>query len=192
MSEVEILIKELSKLKKKRTGHRNVVFKRLERKFSDIINPGIDKISEEECLQLVTVLETLREKERVLKELDERIIDLVDDDDIESEVDLATQFETDLKFLIQKVKKVLLKVEQTQDGMSLSSSKLKTGVKLPKLVMKTFSGDPLEWMTFKETFEATVDSNDNISDIEKFTYLQGFLKDVAGQCIKGFPLTGDN
>ena len=74
MSEAEVLIKELSKLKKKRTGHRNMVFKRLERKFSDIISPGIDKISEQECLQLVTVLETLREKERVLKELDERII----------------------------------------------------------------------------------------------------------------------
>ena len=173
MSEAEVLIKELSKLKKKRTGHRNVVFKRLETKCSDIISPGIDKISEEECLQLVTVLETLRGKERILKELDGRIIDLVDDDDIEIEVDLATQFETDLKFLIEKVKKVLLKVEQTQDSMSLSSSKLKTGVKLPKLVMKTFSGDPLEWMTFKETFEATVDSNDNISDIEKFTYLSG-------------------
>ena len=51
MSEAEVLIKELSKLKKKRTGHRNVIFKRLERKFSDIISPGIDKISEEECLQ---------------------------------------------------------------------------------------------------------------------------------------------
>ena len=97
-----------------------------------------------------------------------------------------------MKLIIEKIKKVLLKFEKTQDSISLSSSKLKTGVKLPKLVVKTFSGDPLEWVTFKETFEATVDSNINLSDIEKFTYLQGFLIDAAGQCIKGFPLTGDN
>ena len=27
----------------------------------------------------------------------------------------------------------------------------KTGVKLPKLMLKKFTGDPLEWKTFQET-----------------------------------------
>ena len=85
--------RELSKLKKKRTGHRNVVFKRLAARFA---SHGIDEISEEGSLQLLTVLQTLKEKALILKELDEQIINIIEEDDIEREVDLSTQIDTDL------------------------------------------------------------------------------------------------
>ena len=34
-------------------------------------------------------------------------------------------------------------------------------VKLPKITFKTFSGDPLDWRSFKETFEAAVHNNES-------------------------------
>ena len=66
------------------------------------------------------------------------------------------------------------------------------GVKLPKIVLRKFSGDPLDWKSFQETFEAAVHNNDNISNIEKFTYLRTYLDNSALQATERFPLTNEN
>ena len=55
------------------------------------------------------------------------------------------------------------------------------GVKLPRIVLRKSSGDPLDWKSFKETFEAAVHSSDSISNIEKFTYLKTYLDKSALQ-----------
>ena len=67
-----------------------------------------------------------------------------------------------------------------------------TGVKLPKLTLKSFDGDAINWKTFIESFDAAVDSKEHLSNIEKFKYLKGYLKNSALQCIEGFPLTNEN
>ena len=61
------------------------------------------------------------------------------------------------------------------------------GVKLPKIVLRKFSSDPLDWISFKETFEAAAHGSDNISNIEKFTYLKTYLDKSALQAIERFP-----
>ena len=66
------------------------------------------------------------------------------------------------------------------------------GVKLPKIVLRKFSGDPLGWKSFKETFEAAVHGSDSISNIEKFNYLKTYLDKSALPAIEGFPLTNEN
>ena len=66
------------------------------------------------------------------------------------------------------------------------------GVKLPKIVLRKFSGDPLDWKSFKEIFEAAVHSSDSISNIEKFTNLKTYLDKSALQAIEGFPLKNEN
>ena len=67
-----------------------------------------------------------------------------------------------------------------------------TGVKLPKICIKKFCGDPTVWQQFHETFEATVHRNERISDIEKFSYLKGYLTGAAEKCIEGLSLSNDN
>ena len=47
-------------------------------------------------------------------------------------------------------------------------------MKLPKIVLSKFSGDPLDWKSFKETFKAAAYGSDSISNIEKFTYLKTY------------------
>ena len=66
------------------------------------------------------------------------------------------------------------------------------GVKLPKIVLRKFSGGPLDWKSFKETFEAAVHNNDNISNIEESIYLRTYLDNSALQAIERFPLTNEN
>ena len=39
------------------------------------------------------------------------------------------------------------------------------GVKLPKIVVKKFTGEPTEWMQFSDTFKATVEANTRLSNI---------------------------
>ena len=59
-------------------------------------------------------------------------------------------------------------------------------------MLRKFSGDPLDWKSFKETFEEAVHISDSISNIEKFTYLKTYLDKLALQAVEGFPLTNEN
>ena len=63
---------------------------------------------------------------------------------------------------------------------------------MPKITLKTFSGDHLHWKSFKETLETAVHNNESITNMEKFTYLKTYLDKSALQEIEGFPLTSKN
>ena len=43
-------------------------------------------------------------------------------------------------------------------------------IKLPKMKIKQFSGDPSEWVSFFDSFEAAVDSNENLAKVDKMNY----------------------
>ena len=81
---------------------------------------------------------------------------------------------------------------KSDEETTRTESRNRTGVKLPKFEIKRFSGDSLEWETFKETFETAIEHNKNLKKIEKFTYLCGYLEGTALQAIDGFQLTNDN
>ena len=62
----------------------------------------------------------------------------------------------------------------------------------PKINIKSFGGDPLQWLTFWDSFSAAIDKNHGLSDIEKMNYLNGMLKGEAARAISGLPLTEEN
>ncbi|XP_064639580.1 uncharacterized protein LOC135495093 [Lineus longissimus] len=74
---------------------------------------------------------------------------------------------------------------------SLTSHKPKT-VNLPKLQLITFEGDILRWKSFIDSFEAAIDKNSALENIQKFQYLRAQLKGEAALVIEGLPLTSDN
>ena len=63
--------------------------------------------------------------------------------------------------------------------------------KLSKLEIKKFSGEPAAWMTFIDSFEATVYRWTNLSDVEKFNYLFYLQKDTL-HTISDIPITNAN
>ena len=63
------------------------------------------------------------------------------------------------------------------ESFSILSANLKASVKLPNLNIKHFSGNPLEFQTFFDSFDAAVREIDN--------YLRSFLKGPAAGCISG-------
>ena len=60
--------------------------------------------------------------------------------------------------------------------------------RLPKLTLPTFSGNPLHWLTFWDSFQAAIDLNPNLSGVQKFNYIKGQLDGDAARTIEGLPL----
>ena len=78
-------------------------------------------------------------------------------------------------------------VQQNEMGASGQS------IRLPKLQLKKFSGDPKLWQEWWDSFEATVHVNVRISDVEfKFTHLRSLLEEAAHSAIAGLQLTSTN
>ena len=65
-------------------------------------------------------------------------------------------------------------------------------MKLPKLEIKRFGGDPKEYKSFKDSFEIAVYQRSNIAEVEKFTYLKSLLTGEASRAVKGLAVTTEN
>ena len=64
--------------------------------------------------------------------------------------------------------------------------------RLPKLSLPFFSGDPLMWQTFWDSFNAAVHTNTNLTGVKRFNYLRAQLQGDAARVVAGFPLTDVN
>ena len=62
-------------------------------------------------------------------------------------------------------------------------------VKLPKLNLRAFRGDPTSWATFWDTFESSIHNNPTLSSIDKFNYLSSLVEGTAADAIAGLTLT---
>ena len=65
-------------------------------------------------------------------------------------------------------------------------------VRLPKICIREFDGKIEQWQEFWDCFSSAVDTNDKLSDIDKFSYLLGYLQGQATAAILGFALTSAN
>ena len=63
--------------------------------------------------------------------------------------------------------------------------------KLPRLTLPTFDGKVTEWPSFWDSFNATIHSSKEVSNIDKFKYLISCLTGDAKETLKGFSLTDD-
>ena len=64
--------------------------------------------------------------------------------------------------------------------------------RLPKLTLPTFSGNPLTWLTFWDSFQAAIHLNPTLSGVQKFNYLKAQLQEDAARTIDGIPLSDHN
>ena len=67
-----------------------------------------------------------------------------------------------------------------------------SGYKRPKLNLKRFSGDPLAYQSFWDSFQSAVHNEESLDDIVKFNYLKGQLDGRAALAIEGLALTAAN
>ena len=118
---------------------------------------------------------------------------MLDDNELSEYLKNSTAFKIKLKKSKRKLQKFLEYHPESSSPIEIRRDvRRNDGVKLPKIVFRKFNRDPLDWKSFKETFEVAVHSSDSISNIEKFTYLKTYLDKLALKAIEGFPLTNEN
>ena len=182
---------ELTKTKRKRTAKRNIVLNNLLPSCENILQSekSEDTLDEARVLQ-----EALKEAAVEVKRLDEMVSDLTEDDaEFELNENESYKFILKTKKMDGKLTSLLSSKKEVVAAVAPTEVKIdRLGVKLPKIKIKTFDGDAMNWKAFIEAFDATIDIRVNISPIEKFTYLRGFLSGDALQTIQGMPLTQDN
>ena len=75
----------------------------------------------------------------------------------------------------------MLSVDQTDppvlDTSASSISSVSSQIKIPKLSLPTFHGDPMKWAVFWEGFDAAIHSNTSLDNSSKLTYLREAIKD---------------
>lgn len=99
-------------------------------------------------------------------------------------------YKVDLKSAASKYKRV--KPESEKEASRSLGAGTSTNVKLPKIVIPTFSGKYLEWVTFRDLFESLVHKNDSIDNVQKLHYLKGYLSGEAEQLLRQIPISESN
>ncbi|XP_028512939.1 uncharacterized protein LOC114574468 [Exaiptasia diaphana] len=149
---------------------------------------------DDESEELVATLERLTRREDEITSLDSNIVNLLDDADaIEKDVEEALTLQDKISVVKTRITRYIQSknpVRPNQNTHAESSSK--AYVNLPKMTIKPFHGNPLEWQTFWDSFSATIDENNNLSNVQKMSYLSGTLKDEAARAIAGLPMTSNN
>ena len=161
-------------------------------------------ITKEEIVEkdLTAILKNLTLKQSSIIELDEQIQASIDDEkEMSEDIQMSTDVNIAIESCIFSIHKALQKSnptpimeDNTSFGMGSSSShnNKKAVVKLPKLTVKSFYGDPTNWQEFIDTFNVAIHENEDLSPIEKFTYLKGYIGGDAAKSLEGLKLTSSN
>ncbi|KAI5644001.1 hypothetical protein NE865_03912 [Phthorimaea operculella] len=94
-------------------------------------------------------------------------------------------YQTDLKSVLHLLK------SKTKDAEAEKATKV-AQVKLPKIIIPTFSGKYTEWITFRDMFVSMVHSNATLDNVQKMHYLKCYLTGEAEQLLRQIPISDAN
>ena len=183
----------LAKRKRIRAGHRGSATRTV-RQVTEVLEsdtPDRDRLS------LLRI--TLKEKIETIKTLDAEVVDLIEDEaGLADEIEQADTYKETLYESILKVDRFLdttptctPESPRTTDTAAPARACVNR-VKLPKIQLRSFGGDLTRWTAFWESFESAIHSNTELSDVEKFNYLNSLLERSAREAVSGLALTAAN
>ncbi|XP_020601431.1 uncharacterized protein LOC110040532 [Orbicella faveolata] len=181
-----------------RAGHKGYVTKTITDARA-LFNSG----NQADLKKLKSLQSILRDKLADIKGLDREITDETKEESIDQEVADSCEFTSSVYECIADIKAVCSAREksgkETQpSGAGSIPSQLVTPAigsaptKLPKLELKKFYGNPVEWAPFWDSFNSAVHQNSSISNVNKFNYSKSLIQGQAANTISGFSLTGGN
>lgn len=176
-------------------------------------------VTDSQIAILTSVLEQLNQKKTIITQLDSQIAEAIETpEDLETEILKAEGIQDELADKITLVRQFLeqrsrdstrpLDIHATEfvptpqvSEASLPSSatsmvppttRREPVSHLPKVNLPIFSGDPLTWRSFCDSFDAAVHNNPMLDGVQKFNYLRAQLQGDAARVIAGLPLTTVN
>ena len=180
---------DLKNITARRKGHRSYATK--------IMNEASQLVEEntpDNRIRMIAITKLLAERCETIEEFDNKILSaLTDDAEIEKEVliggDYRMRMQESLVVLSEAIEK--LSVVEREDTASVKSKFNSDNAKLPKLHLKSFSGDILHFPEFWESFHSAV-HNSSLDTITKFNYLRSLLEGAAAATISGLSLNSEN
>lgn len=182
----------LERLRAVRGGHRGVVT-RLVKEAEVILRE--ETPTPEQRGQLTVIKQQLEGKLNLLRDMDEKIMNLCELDAIETEIN---ESET----IVAKIIDCKLKIEQFSavsppavvppSPAAVAPSTPQANARLPKLILPKFKGDVKNWTSFWDSFKSAVHNNESIPKVDKFNYLNSLLEGTAYKTVQGLPLTEAN
>ncbi|UYV71729.1 hypothetical protein LAZ67_9000140, partial [Cordylochernes scorpioides] len=115
---------------------------------------------------------------------------------LESELD-DTQYDDyskakkDIFNMLVSIEEALSLIE-TKENTHSDKQLPESNVNLPKINLPIFNGDSANWLSFREIFNSTINSNQTLTEIQKFQYLNASVKGPAEKLIRGFPISDKN
>ena len=183
-------------VRRKRRAHRLSIqnaCKTSEQIMVELRKEGFTKDSSEELiLELEALLLEIEESKMVVSSYDQELMKVLEDEiEINEDVAESAIERRKAQVVVMKIKKCLTK--QNEEVSEIRTRKAEvTSIKLPKIQLKKFSGDPVEWKGFFDTFEAAVDKHEGLSEVEKFSYMKGLLEGKAASTVAGMSLSNEN
>ena len=133
-------------------------------------------------------------KTQQIKTFDDEYLKLLNPEEFEIELSEIVPRDDKHIRIVAKIDHVLnkVKIQQTTPVPNISTLSLanretltKIAVKLPKIELTKFYGNILNWQVFWDQFNCSIHLNNNISDIDKFSYLLSFLEDSVKSLVLG-------
>ena len=141
---------------------------------------------------LKSIAEVLKRKSAAIKTLEEEIVELENNhENIAQIIDDGTTFEIECKTKLNQIYKFINEGKLEIEDEKFTAKGMNT-VNLPQFQISKFAGDPTQWQSFYDSFQAAVGKLKNLSGIEKFNYLRCFLEGEPLHAIHGFQLTNEN
>ena len=190
--------KKLKNLRKFRNGHRSFVRKTIA-SATELLSGG----NPIDVKKLNLFRAALQTKYSELQALDQEIAELLDDvSKIEEDVVESCELSSAIHACILELEIALAAEEAQRKSQELGSGSAGISqsqppnvimhAKLPKLELRKFHGNPIEWYPFWESFESAVHKKPNLSGVDKFNYLKSLLVGTAQNVVAGLALTSAN
>ena len=218
----------IDRLKAIRGDHRGVVTKLSNEAFNYLDK---DQLAETTVNRLEIIDHQLATKLKVLEDINEQILSLLNVEDIEYEIEESENILAKILECRKRIDNRLQRKFESQEQSSSSQNLLQSSqvqlqqlqasqvqepsqvpevvgaqnnntipsptvsparTRLPKLSLPKFKGNITNWKTFWDSFQSAIHNNKDISDIDKFNYLNSLLEGTAACYIKGLTISEAN
>ena len=184
---------EISKVSasNQRRGHRAYVTRTLTK-----VDELLTDYAETQKSRLLSYRKSLEEKCYILDELNERVLLGLTEEEIEAEIIKSGDIKDDIQERLFRIDEQLdVKPETSMSASPLVCSQPpdnRSNARLPKLTLPNFSGNPIEYQSFWDSFCASVHNDPKLDNVVKFNYLKSVLRNPALSSISGLSLTSEN
>lgn len=139
----------------------------------------------------------LRKHDLLLEEFNEiqNEIEILDEETDYSDERLA--FESTYFEIIARMEQLIEDKTRSINSVSRSESvanhsQNSSNIKLPTINLPEFDGNYTNWLQFYDTFNALINENENINNVQKFLYLKSSLKGEASQVLHSLEASDTN